>query len=513
MDGLEVAQVRQLEHQPYTQIHDIVEGLEDVSRFMPRLELGDKGWAWMRMPPVRFSNLSDVTHLDDLKNLIKWRCVELNLHMLSLICRKAEAPYSEKAEATYLFKYDHGSNLVTYRRLKALDIEGLDDQLLLSPEEFADVLLTQLGVLDESAESLSRLLWAIHESSDMGEMDQLFDRTICGFGRLEDVPQPLWAKVLLSERVSMKPEAVWTFFGKVLLAALDKKGCEQMHMDAFAGFIKRHAQQLQKDLWETEVSLHQKLQKYLLASTGIDNKTLEVLFAGRVFDDASILDGSFGLLPKERWEMLATSTFLAFTPEIRQRIQAYDADLDAPYLVAHWRHAREQIDLSQLSLDMVLRLSKSRAPTLDEKINLWAGLPAEDFDTFDACKEAVEEISRICLLANRGSSRFPSSFAPLLRKLATQEWLTSDQCAEMLIQCLPSSSWGETALLLGLLSDEGFTKLSPNVKKIEVPSGDLNMRLLGALQARGFVGTVTPKSESFSATTRPSEMKDVAATQ
>lgn len=513
MDGLEVAQVRQLDHQPYTQIHDTVEGLEDVSRLMPRIEMGDKGWAWMRMPPVRFSNLSDVTHRDDLKNLIKWRCVELNLHMLSLICRKAEAPHSEKAEATYLYKSDHFSNLVTYRRLKALDIEGLDDQLLLSPVEFADVLLSQLGVLDESAESLSRLLWAIHESSDMGEMDQLFDRTICGFGRLEDVPQPLWAKVLSSDRVSMKREAVWTFFSKVLLAALDEKGCEQMHMDAFASFIKRHALQLQKELWETEVSLHQKLQRYLLASTGIDNKTLEELFAGHVLDDATILDGSFGLLPKERWEMLVSSSFLAFTPEIRQRIQAYNPDLDVPYLVAHWRQACEQIDLSQLSIDMVLRLSKSRAPTLDEKINLWVGLPVETSETFDTCKEAAEEIAKICGLANRGTSRFPSSFAPLLRKLAAREGLTSDQRGEVLIQCLPNSSWGETALLLGLLSDEGFTKLSPNVKKIEVPSSDLNMRLLGALQLRGFVGTVTPKSEIFSATTRPSEMKDVAASQ
>jgi hypothetical protein len=510
MDGLEVAQVKQLNLQPPTQIHDIVEALEDVSHLMPGLEVGEKGWASLRERPIRLSNLSDATHLDDLKKLIKWRCVELNLHTLSLICRKAEAPYSEKVETTYLDKSDHGTNLVTYRRLKALDIESLDEQLLLLPEEFADVLLTQLGVLDESAESLSRLLWAIHESSYMGKMDQLFDRTICGFERLEDVPQPLWVKVLLSERVSMKPEAVWTFFGKVLLAALDEKGCEQMHMDAFASFITHHARPLQKDLWETEVSLHPKLQKYLLASTGVDNKTLEVLFAGLVLNDAAILDGSFGLLPKERWEMLATSTFLAFTPEIRQRIQAYNADLDAPFLVAHWGQAREQIDLSQLSIDMVLRLSKSHAPTLDEKINLWAGLPV---DTFDACKEAGEEISRICLLANRGSSRFPSSFVPLLRKLATQQGLTSDQCAEMLIQCLPSSSWGETALLLGLLSDEGFTKLSPNVKKIEVPSSDLNMRLLGALQARGFVGTVTPKSESFSATTRPSEMKGVEASQ
>jgi hypothetical protein len=501
MDGLEVAQVSQLDLQPHTQIHDAVEALEDVSRLMPGLETDEKGWACLRERPIRFSNLSDATHLDDLKKLIKWRCAELNLHALSLICRKAEA--------TYLDKADHGANLVTYRRLKLLDIEGLDEQLLQSPEEFVDVLLTQQGVLDESAESLSRLLWAIHESSEVGEMDQLFDRTICGFGRLEDVPQPLWAKVLLSDRVSMKSEAVWTFFGKVLLATLDEKGCEEMCMDAFASFIQRHAQQIRKDLWETEDSLHQDLQKYLLASTEIDNETLKELFAELVLDDPALLDGSLGLISRERWEMLASSSFLAFTPEIRQRIQAYSADLDAPFLVAHWKQAREQIDFSELSIGVVLTLSESRAPDLDEKIKMWAGLPVE---AFDSCKEAVGEIVRICGLANRGSSSFPPPFVPLIRKLAAEEGLTPDQRSEMLIQCLPSSSWGDAASLLGLLRDEGFARLSPSVRRIEVSYSDLNMRLVNALQARGFVQTVATKDDVISATAKPSEMKDFAAT-
>ncbi|OXR38672.1 hypothetical protein PSJE_00115 [Pseudomonas jessenii] len=512
MDGLEVAQIRQLDLQPHTQIHDAIKELEDVSRLMPGLEVDEKGWSCLRERPIRFSNLGDAIHLDDLKKLIKWRCVELNLHTLSLICRKAQAPYAEKVEATYLDKSDHGANLVTYRRLKALEIEGLDEQLLQMPEDLADTLLAQVGVLEESAESLSTLLWAIHQTSESESesdtLDQLFDRAVCSFEYLEGVPQPLWTKVLSADRVSKKSEAVWTFFDKVLLANSDENGCEQKDMDAFASYIQKHAQQLHKDLWAIEDSLHQDLQKYLLASTGVDNETLQELFAGLVLNDPAILDGSFGLLPKERWEMLASSTFLAFTPEIRQSIQGYNPDLDVPFLVAHWEQAREQIDFSQLPIDMVLKLSKSRAPTLDEKINLWVGLSAE---AFDACKEAAEEIAKVCALANRHTSSFPLSFVPLLRKLAALDGLSTDQRGEMLIQCLPASSWGETQYLLGLLRDEGFKRLVPTVRRIEVPNSDLNRRLLDALQIRGFVGTVTTKADVFNATTRPSEMKDLLA--
>jgi hypothetical protein len=501
MNGLEVAQVRRLDPLPHAQIYDAVAGLEDVSRLMPGLEADEKGWAWLRERPILFSNLGDAILLDDLKKLIEWRCIELNLHSLSLICRKAEAPYLDKA--------DHGAaGLVTYRRLKALDIEGLDGLLFKSPEEFVDVLLTQLGVLDESTDSLSLLLGAIQEESS-DKMEQLFDRTICEFRRLEDVPQSLWAKVLLSDRVSMRPEAVWTFFGEALMPALSDKGCEQMDMDAFASFIQRHVRQLREDLWSTEVSMRQELLKYLLGSTEFDKDTLEELFAELVLDDPALLDGSLGALSRERWEMLASSSFLAFTPEIRQRIQAYSADLDAPYLVAHWKQAREQIDFSELSISMVLTLSKSRAPDLDEKIKMWAGLPVEAFDT---CKEAVGEIARICGLANQGSSSFPAPFVPLIRKLAAEEGLTSDQRSEMLIQCLPSSSWGDAASLLGLLRDEGFARLSPSVRRIEVPYSDLNVRLVNALQARGFVQTVATKDDVISATAKPSEMKDFAAT-
>ena len=494
MDGLEVAQARQLDSLSHAQIYDAVAGIEDVSRLIPGLESNEKGWAWMRERPTLFSNLGNAVLMDDLKSLIKWECIELNQHMLSLICQKTEAAQEFNADLDAV-------GLVSYRRLKALDIDGLDDLLFKLPEEFADVLLSQVGMLDESNDSLSRLLWAISEDIESDLMDQLFDRTTCMFGQLEDLPQSLWAKMLLSDRVSTKHEAVWTFFGNILIPAVSEKGCEQLDMEAFAVFIQRHAPQLRTNLWETNISMHQELEKYLLALSGLGNETLEELFAEIVLDDLVILEGT---LSKERWEMLARSTFLAYSTEIHKRVKDTSADLEAPYLIAHWAQAREHLDISQLPIGMVMALSKSRAPDLDEKMKMWAGLPIE---AFEISTEAVEEVARICGLANRRLSSFPPSFVLVLRKLATREGLAADQRTELLIQCLPTSNWEETALLLSLLPDDGITRLSPSVKKIEVSYSDLNARLINALKLRGFVQTVVSKDKTITATSKPSEMK------
>lgn len=93
-----------------------------------------------------------------------------------------------------------------------------------------------------------------------------------------------------------------------------------------------------------------------------------------------------------------------------------------------------------------------------------------------------------------------------------EDGLSSEQRQEMLVQCLASSTWVEVTALLGLLA-EGFDRLAPNVRKIEVASSAANLRLLEALQARGFVGSVTAKDDVLTANTRPSEMKDTASAE
>jgi hypothetical protein len=413
--------------------------------------------------------------------------------MLSLICRKAEPAQSKKTD-------DNDLGLISYRRLQTLDIEGLEDLLLESPEHFSNTLLTQVGMLDESTASFSALVKAIlDESSDSDAVAQLFDYTTCAFDQLEEMTPSLWAKMLLSDRVKMKPEAVWRFFKDVFIPALEEKGCETFDMEAFASFIQRHAQELRDVLWDDNFPIHHVLQSYLLGPSGLSNETLTVLFAKTVLDDPLILKG---LESRERWEMLISATFLAFSPEIRSAVHSFSADLEAPYLVAHWAQARGQIELSQLTLDVVLAISKSRVSELDEKMNMWASLPPEFIRTSN---EAIEEIARVCGLANQRSSSFPPTLIPELKNFVSREGLTPDQRSEMLIQCLPSYNWSESASALVLLGD-GFSKLSPAVKKIEVPYSDLNMRLVIALQAKGFVQTVTQKGDLISATAKPKGM-------
>jgi len=493
MDGLEVAQLTQLNSMPGKSIYDAIASLEDVSRLMPGLEAGGKGWPWLKELPMCFSALNDSILLEDLKKLIEWGCVEVNLSMLTLICQKAEPVHASKS--------DHSVGTISYRRLQALEIDGLNELLLEAAEEFANTLLAQVGTLDESATSFIELLWAIlEESDDSDAVDQLFERTTCTFERLEDTTPSLWTKVLLSDRVKLKAVTVWTFFKDILVPALEHKGCETLDMEAFAGFIQRHVKEIKEELWDLNPSLHQVLQRYLIAPTGLSNETLEVLFTNVVLSDPGILKG---LQARERWEMLANAPFLAYSPEIRESIRTFSADLEAPYLAAHWVQARDQIDLAQISIDMALPLSQSGALELKEKIQIWTALPVEAFDTNN---EAVKEVAETCRVANRYSTSFPPAFIPALKKFAGGEGLTSAQRSEVLIQCLPSCSWAEAASVLGMLSEGGFTKLSPHVKKIEVPHTDLNMRLVNALQSKGFVQTVTEKDAVIIATAKPKGM-------
>jgi hypothetical protein len=493
MDGLEVAQLRRLDSAPDMKICDAIASLQDVSRLIPGLEAGGKGWPWLRELPMRFSALDDGIVLDDLKKLIEWGCVEVHLNLLTLICQKGESAHASKE--------DLSENIISYRRLQALQIEGLNELLLESAEEFAITLLAQIGTLDESAGSLIELLWAIVEETDESDaVVQLFDRTTCAFDRLEDTTPSLWAQILQSDRVKVKAGAVWTFFKDILVPALEHNGCETLDMEAFASFIQRHGKELKGELWGLHTSLHQELQRYLIAPTGLSNETLEVLFADIVLSDTLILKG---LESRERWEMLATAPFLAYSPEIRECIRTFSADLEVPYLAAHWVQARDHIDLSQLSIGMAIPLSKSGALELNEKIQMWAALPIESIDTHN---EAIKEVAETCRVANRHSVSFPPMFVPALKKFAGGEGLTSAQRSEVLIQCLSSCSWAEAASVLAMLGEVGFTKLSPHVKKIEVPHTDLNRRLVNALQAKGFVQTVTEKGEIIIATAKPKSM-------
>jgi hypothetical protein len=99
-------------------LYPVVAALEDVSLLIAGLEADEGSWAWLRARSGIFGRLDDTIALTDLKKLIAWGCIEVNLIMLSLICTKAEV--EEESIAIKLERVNSG--VASYRRLKALRV-------------------------------------------------------------------------------------------------------------------------------------------------------------------------------------------------------------------------------------------------------------------------------------------------------------------------------------------------------------------------------------------------------
>ncbi|HIH5199255.1 TPA: hypothetical protein ACYSES_006557, partial [Pseudomonas aeruginosa] len=154
-------------------------------------------------------------------------------------------------------------------------------------------------------------------------------------------------------------------------------------------------------------------------------------------------------------------------------------------------------------LDSMLTLSKSKALPLTQKIQMWSGLSLE---TIESKPEAVPELGRVSMLANKAGERFADPLMPVLRHLVRNASLTSEQRSEMLTQCLPGMKWPEVAAALGLLDDEDFKTVSAKVKKIKVRNTESNRRLVNEMRSEGYLATVTSEDDVIIATTRPSAM-------
>ncbi|MDP2243198.1 hypothetical protein [Pseudomonas sp.] len=495
-NNLSATDIKLLAQDEQASLYPVVAALEDVSLLIPGLEADEGGWAWLRARSVAFGRLGNSAALADLKKLISWGCIEVNLIMLTLICAKAES--ENELGAVKLKRVNSG--VVSFRRLKALSIEGLEELLLESPELFITELLDQAGMLDESAESLAQLLSALHKYQELAE--QLFDCTECHLNRLEDAPPTIWGKVLEADRVSAKVEAAWTFFDEVITSSktADNKQVVGVEDESiFAEFIARNVRELQGKLWRLNSS-DASLQRYLITSSDVSMETLMPLLAGVVLEDVSVLSGT---LPSDRWPVFASSAFLPYSSEVRNAVVTQCAPLEGLYLASRWVEARCEIDLSQLTLKTVITLSKHNALSLEEKVQMWSSIVLENIVSN---LDALETLARVCSAANQQAVRFSDPFIQVLRVLVTEPELTSDQRTEILIQCLPSMSWPDASNLLGQLSEIGFRKLGPKSRKMEVSNNDLNLRLVNALKSRDFLSTVTPLGDVIRATSKPRGM-------
>ncbi|UTN42127.1 hypothetical protein MMZ76_15200 [Pseudomonas aeruginosa] len=130
-------------------------------------------------------------------------------------------------------------------------------------------------------------------------------------------------------------------------------------------------------------------------------------------------------------------------------------------------------------------------------------------ETIESKPEAVPELGRVSMLANKAGERFADPLMPVLRHLVRNASLTSEQRSEMLTQCLPGMKWPEVAAALGLLDDEDFKTVSAKVKKIKkikVRNTESNRRLVNEMRSEGYLATVTSEDDVIIATTRPSAM-------
>ena len=495
VDNLSESDFKALANDALTDLVPTIDGLEDASRLMPGLESNVGAWAWLRAYPVQFASLSHTMSLADLERLIDWRCIKINLPMLSLICAKSEAGQNSKDAKSE--PADVG--IVSLRRLQALRINGLDNYLLSHADELGSALLEQPAVLDESSDSLASLLAELDADHDL--TSRLFDHTSCDLHALTDAPRHLWAKALESDRLVAKADAVWIFFEKVVgpdgSVSDEEIGSELTTV--FTGFIARNASSLKGTLWQS-TSADCSLQQYLLSSTSISNDVLQVLLDGVVLQDLAMIKTA---LPEGRWGMLVASSFLPYSSEVREIVLNTCPHLEGKYLIDRWDLAKAEIDISSLQLDTMLTLSKSKALSLTQKLQMWSGLSLE---TIESKPEAVPELGRVSMLANQAGARFADPLMPVLRHLVRNASLTPEQRSEMLTQCLPGMKWPDIAAALGLLDDEDFKTVSTKVKKIKVRNTESNRRLVNAMKSEGYLATVTAEDDVIIATTRPSSM-------
>ena len=307
-------------------ILDILAGLEDVSAVVPSLAAAEGAWSLPRNYPVRFINLSHATTADDLRQLVSWGCVAPQLDMLQLICLTFESGEGRDTP-------------VTYRRLLALELEGVDQLLLQSPVAFVEQLLQQSGMLDESSDSLSAILTAVGGKSEW--VQPLLERTSCQLVSLADAPAALWGQLLSTDKVSARSKAVWTFFLQPAPAVTEEGDFvsfdtdERLNFDegVLTTFIVQHAQVLAPILWKYHPEHHSELQRYLLNAHAIPNDILGQLLASTTLTSTDVLNA----LAPMRWPILVASGFLPYSQAVLNVIRKWAHKHEAKYLEYHGR--------------------------------------------------------------------------------------------------------------------------------------------------------------------------------
>jgi len=451
-----------------------VNELREASVLSAKLASNQNGWRWVRELPAQFSNLDTSASVVDLRQMVEWGCLALNLKMLQLLCQTLD-PGNE-------------SDRVTYHRLSKLELTGLASLIEEAPDRFVAQLVSQEGSLEETSESLVALFGLCQ--SDAYTLQILLEHTTCIVTDLDAVPTSLWGHIMKAGRVRPVGNAAWTFFNRSLVA--DKESSDFVDLgasaqDTFAAFLKHNAHDLAEELWQ-EVSRNADLQTFLIRAPQVENSTLSTLFSKVVLSPDVVTDTA---APRNRWVLLTNGDMVEYREEIRAFIAEHAFSYLGAYLIRRWGVAREQMDMSALPVSLALELTNAQVCSTAESIKIWSDIP---YDAYDTCDGAVEALARACDRATRDGLRFPMAYLPTMLKLLPAGALSREQRINMLIHAISMGcSWPETAGVLPL-AGEGYQALLKK-RRVNFPAHDVDRRLIDALAARGFVGAVKPEAK------------------
>jgi len=475
LENLDADEVAKLDHNG--QLSKLVNERENVTGWVSRLEANQHGWQWLRSKPAQFAKIHEGISADDLKALVRMRCLKLNLRMLSLLCKVMDG--------------DNQDQSVSYDRLAILDVPDLIEQLKEDIPSLVEELLLQGGLLYESSGSLRALLEMLTDQPDL--MHRLFDRTRASLLGLENKLREVWLPAMAADRIKSQgmSRAVWRVFGDVM--DREEKGAEVAQADEaekiLLEYIVRNAHELAPELWE-QSDQQTALQQFLLRNERVSTETLEILFASTRIAP-SILDDS---IPSSRWEYLSTTQSLPYSEASRLVFWANAPDLELTYVLSHWNEVRQKEDFSNLPAPIISGLSKSETPSLEDLINLWLVVPAQYLSDQP---EAAANLASVCARAYKQGLTFPNSYLPVILQVAAEASLSSQDRNDLIIQALDMGcDWSQIAGLLPLLGQD-FAGLAGQRRTLRLSISDSRYRVLRALERRMFIRCITLETYFF----------------
>ncbi|MGY3297458.1 hypothetical protein ACVWY1_001888 [Pseudomonas sp. TE6288] len=469
------------------QLLEIIQDLPAVEALIPKLNTKLCGWAWLRREPVRFKSLVMGLEEHALRRLVEWGCLELSLPMIKLLCDTLDGSLAE----------------VSYTRLSALSIAGLNISIERDPHAFITELLEQEGVIQEDEEALRYLLSLIRGEPALQE--EYFARTDCKLDKLEGFSDNIWECALRHDRVVSTASAGWQYYDHMVVRSTERPGespdvtNKQVINDIFADFLTRNAVEAQQ-LWDEARPDLDCLQTHILASELIEDSTLEQIFARALIKTEAIVDA---IMTRERWEYLATADFVPFDIEINEAFGNQGLELELAYLRKHWSEAKGVVDLLRQDPYIVGALARAPEVSIKDIGEMWAGVVERELEGDEAVRDTL---GAVCARANREEVNLPRNCLKVVSNMAGDASRTPEERMELLVQAVGlNADWTAIASILTLLGG-AYEKLAAKKALVRFPPTALDSMLAHALCKRGFVGTPKESGKHIEMRSRPSAM-------